>query len=209
MALLAFSITRPILGRSIPSSCFAVSLFVSCIVGRSIASMMRSSARESMPPAFRSDREVSRMPLPTNWASRRSLSCRRSARRRALRRQESDRRLAQFVGKGIRDTSLSDLKAGGILSRAELRIIEAMLRPTIQLTNKLTAKQLEGILRPRIGRVMEKARSAILQLQDSAPYDIVSRKRLTSQQPQAQRPTGYAPGGGSCCNANVRSPWRH
>ncbi len=132
-----------------------------------------------------------------------------AARRRALRRQESDRRLAQFVGKGIRDTSLSDLKAGGILSRAELRIIEAMLRPTIQLTNKLTAKQLEGILRPRIGRVMEKARSAILQLQDSAPYDIVSRKRLTSQQPQAQRPTGYAPGGGSCCNANVRSPWRH
>lgn len=132
-----------------------------------------------------------------------------AARRRALRRQESDRRLAQFVGKGIRDTSLSDLKAGGILSRAELRIIEAMLRPTIQLTNKLTAKQLEGILRPRISRVMEKARSAILQLQDSAPYDIVSRKRLTSQQPQAQRPTGYAPGGGSCCNANVRSPWRH
>lgn len=132
-----------------------------------------------------------------------------AARRRALRRQESDRRLAQFVDKGIRDTSLSDLKAGGILSRAELRIIEAMLRPTIQLTNKLTAKQLEGILRPRIGRVMEKARSAILQLQDSAPYDIVSRKRLTSQQPQAQRPTGYAPGGGSCCNANVRSPWRH
>ena len=132
-----------------------------------------------------------------------------AARRRALRRQESDRRLAQFIGKGIRDTSLSDLKAGGILSRAELRIIEAMLRPTIQLTNKLTAKQLEGILRPRIGRVMEKARSAILQLQDSAPYDIVSRKSLTSQQPQAQRPTGYAPGGGSCCNANVRSPWRH
>lgn len=132
-----------------------------------------------------------------------------AAQRRALRRQESDRRLAQFIGKGIRDTSLSDLKAGGILSRAELRIIEAMLRPTIQLTNKLTAKQLEGILRPRIGRVMEKARSAILQLQDSAPYDIVSRKSLTSQQPQAQRPTGYAPGGGSCCNANVRSPWRH
>ncbi len=83
MALLAFSITRPILGLSIPSSCFAVSLFVSCIVGRSMASMMRSSARESMPPAFRSDREVSRMPLPMNWASRRSLSCRRSARRRA------------------------------------------------------------------------------------------------------------------------------
>ena len=76
-----------------------------------------------------------------------------AARRRALRRQESDRRLAQFVGKGIRDTSLSDLKAGGILSRAELRIIEAMLRPTIQLTNKLTAKQLEGILRPRISRL--------------------------------------------------------
>jgi len=28
-----------------------------------------------------------------------------------------------------------------------------MLRPTIQLTNKLTAKQLEGILRPRISRL--------------------------------------------------------
>ena len=67
--------------------------------------------------------------------------------------RERDSRLKKFLKKGIPDTRLTDLKAAGILTATELRVIEAMLRPTIQLTNKLTSRQLTNILHPRIRRL--------------------------------------------------------
>ena len=89
-----------------------------------------------------------------------------SALRRASRRQERDRQLARFVSAGIRDMRLADLKSSGILTATEMRIVEAMLRPTIQLTNKLTARQIANILQPRIGRmakgIMDKVGSSAL-----------------------------------------------
>ena len=76
-----------------------------------------------------------------------------AAEKRAIRRRERDSRLKKFLKKGIPDTRLTDLKAAGILTATELRVIEAMLRPTIQLTNKLTSRQLTNILHPRIRRL--------------------------------------------------------
>ncbi len=61
---------------------------------------------------------------------------------------------------------LAELKSSGILTATEMRIVEAMLRPTIQLTNKLTARQIANILQPRIGRmakvIMDKVGSSAL-----------------------------------------------
>jgi len=79
-----------------------------------------------------------------------------AALRRAQLRQQRERNLTRLLASGIHDTRLSDLKSLGVLSTDELRIIEAMLRPTIQLTNKLTAKQLAAILSPRLHRLIRR-----------------------------------------------------
>lgn len=79
-----------------------------------------------------------------------------AALRRAQLRQQRKRNLTRLLASGIHDTRLSDLKSLGVLSTDELRIIEAMLRPTIQLTNKLTAKQLAAILSPRLHRLIRR-----------------------------------------------------
>ncbi len=65
------------------ANCFAVSLFVSCIVGRSMASIMRSSSVDRTPSDLRSDRRVSCMPEARSLVRLRSRCWRSCARRRA------------------------------------------------------------------------------------------------------------------------------